>query len=75
VEPDKTQETSDAVEAQAYDHGYHDGWDRRGRQDETPALTEFGDGYKEGYAAGFKSGVEFGLGLRITVGDKPVVGG
>ena len=58
-----------AQEEQAYDHGYHDGWEKR---DAMPAMDEkvaaaFGRGYERGYGKGFEAGVNFGVALQVQI--------
>lgn len=56
-------------EEQAYDHGYHDGWEKRDslpRMDEKVAAA-YGRGYEGGYGKGFEAGVNFGITLQVQL--------
>lgn len=54
-------------EEQAYDQGYHEGFEQRDKLDKTAPPADYVEGYKTGYPAGFKDGVSFGVSLQVAV--------
>lgn len=62
-------------EEQAYDHGYHDGFEQRDRlskeHGELKATEDYVRGFEAGYEGGFKRGVQFGVSLQVVIPRLP----